>query len=312
MNVTQKKERHLRPRWVDDIPLYLMALPGLLCLLIFSYLPMIGLVMAFQKLDLRKGIFTSPWVGLDNFKFLFYSTDAWVITRNTVCYNAVFIVLNMFLAVLLALLLSELISRKLAKTLQTIFIMPHFLSWPVVAIIAFAFLSANNGFLNKIVAFFGGPERTNWYMEVKPWPLILVVVTMWKGVGYSAIVYLAAISGISQEYYEAAMLDGASKVQQARYITIPHLKTMMTILLIMAIGGIFRGDFGLFYTVPRNTGTLYPVTNIIDTYVYNAMAVLSNYGMATAAGLYQSVVGCILIFISNKIVSRIEPDNALF
>jgi len=312
MNVTQKKERHLRPRWVDDIPLYLMALPGLLCLLIFSYLPMIGLVMAFQKLDLRKGIFTSPWVGLDNFKFLFYSTDAWVITRNTVCYNAVFIVLNMFLAVLLALLLSELISRKLAKTLQTIFIMPHFLSWPVVAIIAFAFLSANNGFLNKIVAFFGGPERTNWYMEVKPWPLILVVVTMWKGVGYSAIVYLAAISGISQEYYEAAMLDGASKFQQARYITIPHLRFIVGISIILSMAHIFRGDFGLFYNVPMNSGRIFPVTDVIDTYIYRALTYLSNVGMSTAAGLYQSVVGFFMVLIVNWIVTRLDPDSAMF
>ena len=166
--------------------------------------------------------------------------------------------------------------------------------------------------LNHIVAFFGGPDRINWYGEIKYWPFILSFFHFWKGIGYSAIVYLAAISGISQEYYEAAMLDGASKLQQARYITIPSLKTMMTILLIMAIGGIFRGDFGLFYTVTQNKGTLYPVTNIIDTYVYNAMTQLSNYGMATAAGLYQSIVGCILLNVANRIVAKIEPENSLF
>ncbi|MEA4823368.1 MAG: ABC transporter permease subunit [Clostridiaceae bacterium] len=312
MDGQKKKEKRMHAKWTDDIPLYIMAAPALLSLLIFSYLPMIGIVMAFQKLDLRKGIFSSPWVGFDNFKFLFATTDAWVITRNTVCYNVVWIALNMVLAVVTALLLSELVSRKLAKTLQTVFMMPYFLSWPVVAIVALAFLSPTAGYLNKIVAFFGGPVRTNWYMTIKPWPYILTFVQAWKGVGYSAIVYLAAISGISQEYYEAAMLDGANKFQQARYITLPHLKTMMSILLIMSIGGIFRGDFGLFYTVTQNKGTLYPVTNIIDTYVYNAMAVLSNYGMATAAGLYQSVVGCILLILSNKLVSKIEPENALF
>lgn len=312
MNVPEKREKRMRAKWRDEVPLYLMALPGLALLFIFNYLPMVGLIMAFQKLDLSKGPFASPWVGFANFKFLFSSTDAWIITRNTVCYNAVFIVLNMFLAVLTALLLSELISRKLAKVLQTVYIMPYFLSWPVVAIIALAFLQARGGFLNNVIASFGGPSMTNWYMTTKPWPFILVIAQAWKVVGYSAVVYLAAISGISQEYYEAAMLDGASKVQQAQYITIPHLRTMMSILLIMEIGKIFRGDFGLFYTVTQNKGVLYPVTNVIDTYVYNAMAVLGDYGMATAAGLYQSVVGFILVLISNKIVERIEPENALF
>ncbi|MDY3286544.1 MAG: ABC transporter permease subunit [Eubacteriales bacterium] len=312
MDEPKKTGKRMRPKWLDDVPLYIMALPGLLSTLIWGYLPLIGLVMAFQKLDLRKGIFSSPWVGFENFKFLFTTTDAWVITRNTVCYNVVWLILGTFLSVLMALLLSELVSRKLAKTLQTFYMMPYFLSWPVVAIIALAFLSPNYGVLNKIVAFFGGPERTNWYQKVSAWPFILTFFHLWKGCGYSAVVYLATISGISQEYYEAAMLDGATKFQQARYITIPHMKTIISIQLIMAIGGIFRGDFGLFYTVTQNTGILYPVTNIIDTYVYNAMSKLNNYGMATAAGLYQSVVGCILLLIANKVVERIEPENALF
>ncbi len=302
----------MRPKWMDDVPLYIMAAPALICLVLFHYAPMVGLVMAFQKLDLAKGIFTSPFVGLDNFKFLFSSTDAWVITRNTVLYNVVWIPLGMFCAVLLALLLSELTSRRLAKTLQTIYMMPHFLSWPVVAIVALAFLSPTYGVLNKIVALFGGPVRTNWYMIPKPWPFLLTFFHLWKGVGYSAVVYLAAITGIDQSLYEAAMIDGATKSQQARYITIPELRAMMSILLIMAIGGIFRGDFGLFYTVTQNTGVLYPVTLIIDTYVYNAMAELQNYGMSTAAGLYQSIVGLILLTISNKIVDKINPENSLF
>jgi len=308
-NVQKKR----RSKWTrDDTIFTLMCTPGMLSVIIFSYLPMIGLIMAFQRLDLAKGVFSSPWVGFDNFKFLFTTTDAWVITRNTVCYNVVWIILGMFCSVLTALLLSELVSRKYAKVLQTFYMMPYFLSWPVVAIIGLAFLSSNYGLLNKVVAFFGGPARTNWYQKVNVWPYILTFFNLWKGTGYSAVVYLAAISGISEEYYEAAMLDGASKVQQARYITIPHLRTMMSILLIMSIGGIFRGDFGLFYTVTQNSGSLYPVTNIIDTYVYNAMTKLNNYGMATAAGLYQSVVGCILLLISNKIVERVEPENALF
>lgn len=306
-----QKKRH--SKWTrDDTIFTLMSAPAMLSVIIFSYLPMIGLVMAFQRLDLAKGVFSSPFVGLDNFKFLFTTTDAWIITRNTVCYNAVWIVIGMFCSVLTALLLSELVSRKYAKVLQTFYMMPYFLSWPVVAIIALAFLSSNYGLLNKLVSFFGGPARTNWYQKIEVWPFILTFFNLWKGTGYSAVVYLAAISGISEEYYEAAMLDGASKFQQARFITIPHLRTMMSILLIMSIGGIFRGDFGLFYTVTQNSGSLYRVTNIIDTYVYNAMSKLNNYGMATAAGLYQSIVGCILLLISNKIVERIEPENALF
>jgi len=291
--------------------LYLMALPTIIALLIFSYAPMFGLVMAFQSMNISKGIFGSEFIGFKNFEFLFLTTDAWVITRNTVCYNVVFILLNMFLAVTLALLLSEIHSKKLAKTLQTVFIMPHFLSMTVVSIIVFAFLSPNSGFLNNILEFLGF-QRQSWYMKPKFWPLILVIVNAWKHVGYSAVVYLAAISGISEEYYEAAIIDGANKVQQARYITIPHLKAMMTIMLILSVGGIFRGDFGLFYTVPQDSGALYPVTDVIDTYIYRALMTLNNVGMATAAGLYQSVVGFLLVLVTNKITSKISPENAMF
>ncbi len=311
----ETKKKSLMTRFAlairDYHVLYLMAVPAITALLLFSYAPMFGLVMAFQNLNVAKGIFGSPFVGLKNFEFLFSTTDAWIITRNTVAYNVVFIVLNMFLAVLLSLLLSELTSRRLAKSLQTIFIMPHFLSMTVVAIIAFAFLSPTSGYLNKVLLSLGRSKK-NWYMERGFWPYFLVLVNAWKHVGYSAIVYLASISGISDEFYEAAMLDGASKFQQALYITIPHLKTMMTILLILAVGGIFRGDFGLFYTVTQNNGALYPVTDVIDTYIYRGLTTLNNTGMSTAAGLYQSVVGFILVMLTNKIVTKIEPENALF
>lgn len=295
----------------DNYILYIMSLPAITFLLIFCYVPMGGLVMAFQDLDMTKGIFTSPWVGLKNFEFLFATSDAWRITRNTVGYNVVFILLGTFLSILLAVLLHEISSKKLAKTLQTIFIMPNFLSMAVVAIIVFAFLSARHGYLNKIVVLFGY-EAKNWYLERGVWPYILVIVQMWKTVGYSAVVYLAAISGISDEYYEAAMLDGATKVQQVWHITLPHLKPMITILLILSIGGIFRGDFGLFYTVTQNNGRLYPVTDVLDTYIYRAMTTLNNPGMATAAGLYQSVVCFICVLFANKAVAKIEPDNAMF
>lgn len=291
--------------------LYLMATPAILALLLFSYAPMFGLVMAFQEMNLRLGIFGSKFVGLRNFGFLFASTDAWVITRNTVAYSVVFLLVNMSLSVILSLILNELHNKRLAKTLQTVFIMPHFLSMTVVAIIVYAFLNPTNGYLNSLLLNLGYPKR-NWYMETGPWPILLVLISAWKSVGYSAVVYLASISGISDEYYEAAVLDGASRFQQARYITIPHLRAIITIMLILNIGNIFNADFGLFYSVTQNSGPLYPVTDVIDTYIYRGLMTLNNVGMSTAAGLYQSAVGFVLVLLANKIVSKISPENAMF
>ena len=297
----------VRKHWM----LWLMAMPAVLCLIIFNYIPMVGLVMAFQDLDFAKGIFTSPFIGFKNFEFLFASTDAWIVTRNTILYNVVFIVLNLFLSVGLAIIMHELTCVRYSKVLQTIYIMPHFLSMVVVATIVYAFLSPTSGFLNSILAEFG-ISRINWYAKKEAWPFILVLVNVWKHVGYNSIVYVATISGISDEYYEAALIDGATKLQQIRYITIPHMRYIIAIKLIMAIGGIFQSDFGLFYTVPRDSGSLYSVTNVLDTYIYRGMMNLNNMGMSTAAGLYQSVVGFVLVLVANKIVSKIDPETAMF
>lgn len=291
----------------EDVPLYVMALPTVIFLIIFCYLPMGGLVMAFQELNIAKGIFNSPFVGLKNFEFLFSTTDAFVITRNTVLYNLAFILVNMVCAILIALLLSELRSRKAAKVLQTVYMMPYFLSWAVVAIILFAFIERDFGYINRL---FG--TKTDYYRMREIWPPLLIFVNAWKNVGYQTVLYLAVISGISHEYYEAAVLDGANKRQQARYITIPQLRLIIGISLIMSMGNIFRGDFGLFYVVTRNTGRLYPVTDVIDTYIYRGLTSLGNVGMATAAGMYQSVVGFIMVILMNKIVTRIDPDSAMF
>lgn len=268
---------------------------------------MAGLIMAFQELNIAKGIFGSPLVGLKNFAFLFSTTDAFTITRNTVCYNLVFIVVNMACAVVAALLLSELRSQRMAKVLQTVYMLPYFLSWTVVAIVVFAFIERDYGFVNHL---FG--TKTDYYRMREIWPPLLVFVNAWKNVGYSTVLYLAVISGISHEYYEAAVLDGASKLQQARYITFPHLRFIIGISLIMAMGNIFRGDFGLFYVVTNNAGRLYPVTDVIDTYIYRGLTYLGNVGMATAAGLYQSVVGFGLVLVVNGIVRRLDPDSAMF
>ena len=222
-----------------------------------------------------------------------------------------FILLITSLSVLLSMVLNELYIKRLAKTVQTMMIMPYFLSMSVVAIVVYAFLNTNGGIVNQVIRFFGGKTR-NWYMYKPLWPVLLVIVNMWKGVGYSAIVYVASISGISQEYYEAAVLDGATKVQQARYVTLPHLRQILIIMFILNLGSIFRGDMGLFYNVTQDNGALYPVTNVIDTYVYRALTNLGNTGMSAAAGLYQSVVGFILILVSNAIVKRVDEDSALF
>lgn len=300
-------KKHLKANWA----LHLMTLPGAICLILFSYLPMFGIVMAFQDYKISKGIFGSEFIGFKNFEFLFTSNDAWVITRNTVLYNLAFIILGTTCAVAVALMISEMYYKKTSKVLQTIFVMPNFLSISVVAIIVYAFLSLNNGFINSLLEA-AGKDRVNWYTTQEIWPALLIFVNLWKGVGYSAIVYLAGISGISNEYYEAAMIDGANKWQQIRYITLPGLRFVVTIQLIMSIGGMFRGDMGLFYTVTMNNGALYPVTDIIDTYVYRALTSLNNTGMATAAGLYQSVVGVILIVLANQLVRKIDEDSALF
>ena len=304
----------LKKEFRKNYVLYLMALPSIILLIAFNYIPTFGQLLAFKAFDVQKGILRSPWNGINNFKFLFATTDAWIMTRNTVAYNVVFIVVNMFLSISLAVALNEVHSKMAAKVYQTILIMPHFLSVAIVAIIVFAFLSKTNGFVNVVRGWFGATNKIDWYYNVKFWPPFLVFVHAWRGVGYSAVVYLAAITGISLEFYEAAMLDGATKLQQIRYITLPHLRTMATILLIMAVGGIFNGDFGLFYTVPRqeNGGPLVNVVQVIDTYVYRALMTLNDIGRSSAATFYQTVVGFCMVMITNGIVRKVDPENSLF
>ena len=299
--------QHFKRHW----RLHVLALPCFLYLLIFHYWPMFGLTMAFQNFSASKGFFGSEFVGLKNFEFLFATTDAWRITRNTVLYNVVFMLLQTSLSVLVAVVFNELYFKRLAKTLQTMLILPNFLSMAVIAITVYAFLNSRDGLLNQVLSVMGMKTR-NWYIYKPVWPFILVFVRMWKDVGYGAIVYVASISGISQEYYEAAVLDGATKVQQARYVTLPHLRHIITIMLILNMGSLFRGDFGLFYNVTQNNGALYEVTDVIDTYIYRALTTLNNTGMSTAAGLYQSVVGFILVILSNLVVRRIDEESALF
>lgn len=304
-----KKKKIFRRR---DIPLYIMALPTIIWLIMFCYLPMGGLVLAFKKYNVQDGIWGSQFVGLKNFEYLFSTTDAFNITRNTVLYNLVFIALNLILSVVLALMLNELHSKFAGKAFQTVYMMPYFLSWAVVSILLTAFLDINNGFVNHILEMLGKGGKTDWYKVKEIWPALLIFINAWKNVGYQTVLFIAVISGISNDYYEAAVLDGANRFQQAIYITIPHLRVVMAITLIMSIGNIFRGDFGLFYTVTKNSGALYPVTDVIDTYIYRGLMNMGNVGMSAAAGFYQSVVGFIAILFANKVVSKVDPDSAMF
>lgn len=304
------KKKHFIEK--DDRALYVMALPTVIFLIIFAYMPMIGLVMAFQDYNVNLGMFGSKFVGFANFKYLFTTTDAWIITRNTVCYNVVFMVVNNCLAMAMAMLLSELTARRYAKVLQTVYMLPYFLSWTVVAIVVTAFLDRDKGLVNQIIKAMGGAGKTNWYQQKTLWPFLLVGINAWKGVGYGTVLYLAVISGISHDFYEAAVLDGATKLQQAWYITLPQLRMVLCISIILAMGSIFRADFGLFYSVTQDSGRIYAVTDVIDTYIYRGLTKLANVGMSTAAGFYQSVVGLIMVLIANKVVTKIDPDSAMF
>lgn len=294
------------------LPLLLLAAPGLLYFLINNYLPMAGIFIAFKDVNYAKGIFGSDWVGFDNFKFLFQTSDAWIMTRNTLLYNLAFIVLGTMLSILIAILMSELLKSVWSKLFQSGLVLPNLISMVVLSYIVFAFLNADSGFINNSILKPLGIPEINWYSEAKYWPYLLVFIQLWKTAGYGSIVYIAFISGIDKSIYEAAKIDGAGKLKQIRMITLPLLKPTIIILTLMSIGRIFNSDFGLFYQVPMNAGALYSTTQTIDTYVYRALMQVNDIGMSAAAGLYQSVVGLILVMAANAIVKKVNPENALF
>lgn len=295
--------------------LLLLTMPGTLWFLVFAYLPMFGVIIAFKKWHINGGffqsLFTSEWVGLDNFKFLFHSSDAWLITKNTIAYNLVFIILGILLPVTLAIILRELLNKTAAKVYQTAMFLPYFLSWVIVSYCLYAFLSPSQGFVNNVLVGMGN-DPVSWYTESKYWRFIIIFMSQWKGIGYGTVIYLASICGIDKTLYEAAMIDGASKWQQIRHVTLPLLKPVMIIMFITAVGGIFRADFGLFYQLPKDSGALYSVTNVIDTYVYRGLMNLGDIGMSSAAALYQSAVGLIVILTANGIVAKVDPENRFF
>lgn len=302
----------LRTNW----PLFVMLLPGVVILVINNYIPMFGIIIAFKRYrffgSFFESLIKSDWVGLKNFEFFIKTPYAYQFTRNTLLYNAVFIILGLIIPVFFAIALSELRNKNLSKVYQSVIFLPYFLSWIVVSYLAYTMLSIETGFINKSILGPIGIAPVEWYNEPKYWPFILVFFQLWKYTGYNVVVYLAAISGIDQEFYEAAAIDGATKWQQIRHITLPLLQTLMIILTLLAVGRIFNADFGLFYNVPRNQGSLNTVTQVIDTYVYSALRNTNNIGMASAAGTYQAIVGCITVFTANLIVRKIDKDSALF
>lgn len=293
-------------------PIYLMALPALLYLLINNYIPMGGMVIAFKNYQYNKGIWGSSWSGLKNFEFLFKTNDAWTITRNTILYNLTFIILDTVMAITLAILLNEIRSKKMKKFYQTVMLLPYLLSMVIVSYLVYGFLSPDQGYVNKTILAAMGIDGQNWYSRADIWPFVIVFVHMWVIVGYNSIIYLSTLVGVDRSFYEAADVDGATMWQKICFITIPNLKPTIITMCLLSIGRIFYSDFGLFYQVPLNSGSLYDVTSTIDTYVYRGLMQSSNVGMSSAAGVYQSLVGFALVLSANWIVNKISKENALF
>lgn len=297
-----------------------MIAPGAIWLVLLRYLPMFGIVLSFKRYlpnpdpnaskTFFSNLISSKWVGLKNFEFL-KSTDAINMIKNTLGYNIVWILLGLVIAVTFAIMMSEISNRFAAKSYQTMMFFPYFLSWVVASYFVMAFLDPTSGLIPTYQKNMGYTV-TNFYHDTTYWPYILTIANLWKNIGYSTVLYLAAITGIDASWYEAAAVDGANKWQQVWHITLPGIRTMIIILLIMNVGKIFNADFGLFYNVPLNSGSLYPVTQVIDTYVYRAYANTHDIGMSSAAGLLQSVVGFFCIIGANTIVRKLDADSALF
>ncbi|WP_139993490.1 MULTISPECIES: ABC transporter permease [Paenibacillus] len=290
--------------------LSMLALPGFLLIIVFNYVPLYGLLLPFKSYRYNLGIWNSPSVGFENFGFLFSGDVLYRVLRNTLLYNLTFIVLGTTLSVIVALLLYEL-SRRFVKAYQTILFIPYFISWVVAGFAFRSLFDMEYGVINRLLVSMG-EEPILWYSDPKYWPYIIVVAAVWKGLGYSSVIYYAALMGIDSEYYDAAKIDGASKLRQAFSISVPIIKPMIVMLVILQIGSICYSDFGLFYNVTLNSSLLYSTTDVIDTFVYRSLVDLGDIGMASAAGFFQSIVGFCLVLATNTIVKKINPENSLF
>ena len=312
MSANVKKKKKIS--WKHWIPFYIMFLPGFAYLLINNYIPLYGLQLAFKQFSYQKGISGSDWIGFKNFKFLFASNDAFIMIRNTLLYNIFWILIGVVFGVAVAILFNEVISKTAKKFYQTAILLPYLMSMVVVAYLAYAFLASDTGLINNAIVkgLLGRENGISWYSEAKYWPFILTFVNQWKSIGFGMLLYLSSLLGIDKSYYEAAMLDGATKWQQIRLITIPLLKPTIIMLVILNMGQIFRSDFGLFYQVPMHQGALVRATQTIDTYVYDALLVNNNFGMSAAASFLQSIVGFIFIVGANAIVRKMDKNSSLF
>ncbi len=314
----EKNKSKKRRRWnKDDTELTLISLPTVVWFILFSYLPMFGIIIAFKEYKLSGGhgflysLLHSEWVGWNNFKYFFTSNAFAMLLRNTILYNVVFIILGAFFAVLFAVMLSNLRNKRGSKVYQTMMFFPYFMSWVVISYIVYAVLTPEKGYANAIITALGG-ERIMWYQEPKYWPFILTFMKIWKGLGYGMVIYLASITGIDPSLYEAAVMDGATKWQQAKYITLPCIKTVLVMMLILDTGKIFYSDFGLFYQITGQIPqSLYSTVSTFDTYIYKAIQSSAPIGKTAAASFFQSICCCFTILFANWVVSKIDKDSTI-
>lgn len=291
--------------------LFLMILPAVLITIIFSYLPMSGLVLAFKDYRYNKGVFGSDWNGLENFRFLFASGTGWLITKNTILYNLLNLVTSQGLAILIAIVISEIKVIPYKKITQSVIFFPYFISWVIVGTFVYNIFNYETGLMNSLITSFGG-EKINVYAMPWVWPIIICVFNAWKWCGYNSVVYIAAITGVDSECYEAAEIDGANIFQRVRYITLPSIRPTIITMLLLNVGRILRGDFQMFYQIVGNNGQLYNATDVIDTYVFRSLTTSANLGMTAAATFYQSILCFIIIMVVNGIVKKVDADYALF
>jgi len=291
--------------------LYLLTLPGLLFVLIFNYVPMLGIYVAFLNFNPIKGLTGSEFVGFRNFEFFFSGLDWPIVTWNTIYLNLLFIAGEILSAIALAVILNEIGGKWFKRLTQSVIILPFFISWAVVSIFMIAFLSSDGGLVNKALEA-AGLQAVNFYSTPEAWPGILIAIRIWKSAGYGTIIYLAAMAGINNDLYESAKIDGANRLQMIRYITLPLMKSITFLLVLLALGRVFYGDFGMIYALVGDNSFLYPTTDVIDTFVYRSLRTLGDFGMASAIGLYQSVMGLVLILITNRIVKIYDKEASIY
>lgn len=313
--VTKKQKTGLIADFIYDLKhnpaLLVMCLPVIVWFITFSYIPLGYLLVAFKKYSAVLGLWGSEWVGLKNFEAFFGSTNFLNVTYNTVVLNVMFIFSTMFVSILIAIAISEINNRPYKKAVQSIVILPHFISWTVIALLCESLLKTSNGFVNNIIVALGG-KKINFYQRPDVWPWLLTILRVWQGAGYGSIVYLATITGIDQSIYEAARIDGASRAQCIWYITLPVLRTTAMLLMIMNVGKIFNGDFGMIYNLVGDNSLLFKTTDVIDTYVYRMLVESTNIGQSTAVSLCQSIMGLVIVMATNALAKKVEPDSALF